>query len=193
MRRLSNAVKAHAAGLDAQAAAPRYGTVQSVNAADCNVRVLLQPEGVLSGWLPVLMPALGPGWGVVALPAVQQQVLVLAEYDDAESGVVVGAAASQPSPAPSAASLPGGAVTPAQPGEVLLVGAAGAVVRLCADGTIYLQAPLVRVAGDLMVQGEVSDRHGSLDRLRGCYDAHVHAGVRSGPDSTGGVSRPDAE
>lgn len=92
MQRLINALKSQAAGMDSQIPAARYATVQSVNPDDCTVRTLLQPENLLTGWLPVLMPAAGLGWGIVALPAVNQQVLVLAEYGDAGNGVVIGCA-----------------------------------------------------------------------------------------------------
>lgn len=193
MQRLVNAFKAHAAGMDAQNPAARFATVQSVSAADCTVRVLLQPEAVLSGWLPVLMPAVGAGWGLVALPGIGQQVLVVAECGDADSGVVVGAAFSQAHPPPQAASQPGGSATPAQSGEALLIGQGGAVLRLCADGSIFIQADIVNIAGNLVVQGDVSDRHGSLDRLRGHYNAHTHPGVQPGSGSTGATGQTDAE
>ena len=37
---------------------PRFGTVSSVDPGTATARVTLQPEGVLSGWLPLLTP-----WG----------------------------------------------------------------------------------------------------------------------------------
>jgi len=45
----------------------------------------------------------------------------------------------------------------------------GSFVKLTNDGT-------VQVKGDLHVDGDVYDRHGSLDRLRQHYDAHTHGG-----------------
>jgi phage baseplate assembly protein gpV len=192
-RRLGNALRSQTAQMNGQIPTARYGTVQSVSPADCTVRVLLQPEAVLSGWLPVLMPALGSGWGLVALPSVQQQVLVLAEYGSADSGVVIGTAFSQRNPPPQVASAPGGAASHAQPGEALLVGSSGATIRLCADGSVFIAASTVNVQGNLVVQGDVSDRHGSLDRLRGHYDQHVHTGTQPGSGNTGITSQPDAE
>lgn len=193
MQHLLNAMKTQAAGMDAQHPTARYGTVQSVKADDCTVRVLIQPEAVLSGWLPVLMPAAGPAWGVVALPSVGQQVLMLAEYGDAASLVVIGAAFSHANPPPRAASAPGGPASTAQPGEVLLIGAGGGMLRLCADGTLFVQAVSVRVAGNLVVQGDVADAHGSLDRLRQAFNQHIHAGVQPGSANTNPPVNPDPE
>ncbi len=66
-------------------------------------------------------------------------------------------------------------------------------------GQSYSNAPLalarvtstVRVKGDLHVNGDVYDRHGSLDRLRGNYNAHVHSDPQGGSVST--TTAPDPE
>lgn len=65
----------------------------------------------------------------------------------------------------------------------MLIGAAGSVVRLCGDGSVFLQGT-VRVDGNLIVNGDVSDQHGSLDRLRKIYNQHVHGGVQTGTSTT---------
>lgn len=175
MRVVLNALKAQAAALDAERGQPRFGVVASVDPARHAARVLLQPEGVLSGWLPVLSPWVGSGWGLVAQLVPGQQVLVLPQDGEGEHGVIAGAAWSDASPAP------------APPvGELWLVHQSGSFLKLANDGTL-------RVRGDLHVDGDVFDRHGSLDRLRGNYDAHVHGGVLPGPASTAGTSAPDAE
>ena len=54
MERFLNVIKQHAGALDQGGGQPRFGTVTSVNLAAATARVTLQPEGVLSGWLPVL-------------------------------------------------------------------------------------------------------------------------------------------
>jgi hypothetical protein len=48
-----------------------------------------------------------------------------------------------------------------------LVHASGTALKLLNDGT-------VRITGDLHVSGNVYDHHGSLDGLRGHYNAHTH-------------------
>ncbi len=158
MERLLNALKAQAAALDRSLGQPRFGVVTSVDPVRYAARVSLQPENVLTGWLPVLSVWAGAGWGAVCLPASGSQVLVVPQEGDAEHGVIVGSCYSD-------AALP-----PAVPaGELWLVHRSGAALHLCNDGT-------VRIAGDLHVAGDVYDRQGSLARLRGHYDAHNHGG-----------------
>ena len=163
MERFLNALKAQAAALDQGAGQPRFGLVTSVDTANATVRVTLQPEGVLSGWLPVLSPWVGAGWGLVCPPSPGDQVLVLPQEGASEHGIVVGRAFSQSAMPPSA---------PA--GEFWLVHQSGSSLRLVSDGTI-------QVKGDLHVTGDVYDSHGSLDRLRQHYDQHTHGG---GPTPT---------
>jgi hypothetical protein len=62
----------------------------------------------------------------------------------------------------------------------------GSFLKLCNDGKVY-------VNGDLHVNGDVYDRHGSLDRLRGNYDAHAHGNVTNGGGVTATTNAPDPE
>ena len=156
MERFLNAMKGHAGAMDRTAGLARFGLVASVDPACYAVRVRLQPEDVLSGWLPVLSPWVGAGWGFVALPAPGDQVLVLAQEGDAENGVVLGASFSAPVPPP-----------PGAPGELRLVHRSGAALHLGNDGK-------VRIEGDLIVNGDIADRYGTLERLRRQYDRHSH-------------------
>jgi phage baseplate assembly protein gpV len=166
MQRLFNALKSHAAALDRGAGQPRFGLVTSVDPARYAARVSLQPEGVLTGWLPILSAWVGGGWGLVCPPQPGDQVLVLAQEGSADNGVIVGASFSD------AARPPGG--VPA--GEFWLVHASGSFLKLANDGT-------VRINGDLHVAGDVYDNAGSLARLRGHYDQHTHPGHADTPPS----------
>jgi phage baseplate assembly protein gpV len=163
-----NVIKAHASALDEAQAQPRFGVVTSVDPNNATVRVQLQPEGVLTGWLPVLSPWTGAGWGMSCPPSVSDQVLVVAQEGDAEHGVVVGRAFSLSEACPAA---------PA--GEFWLVHASGSFLKLRNDGTIYLNGPVTLtgtlvVTGDLRAGGDITDGHGSLSALRGHYNAHIH-------------------
>jgi phage baseplate assembly protein gpV len=166
MDRFVNALKGEAGRLDQIQAQPRFGLVTSVDPVNATVRVMLQPESVLSGWLPVMSPWVGAGWGMSCPPAPGDQVLVLAQEGDAEHGIVVGRAFSSVASAPQAPS-----------GELWLVHQSGSFLKLQNDGT-------VRVSGDLHVAGDVYDSHGSLAMLRGHYDQHIHTDSRGGPTST---------
>lgn len=148
------------------------GTVSSVNPNDHTARVNLQPEDVLTGWLPMMAHWVGAGWGAVSLPEVGDQVIVVPQEGDAEHGVILGKVYHDQHRPP---------VAPAK--EMWLVHHTGSFIKLVEDGTIQMK-------GDLHVDGEVFDRHGSLDRLRGHYNAHVHGGVQSGASQTSVPTSP---
>jgi len=171
MDELFNVIKQHAGALDQGGGQPRFGTITSVNPAAATARVTLQPEGVLSGWLPVLSPWIGPGWGLHCPPSPGDQVLVLAQEGDAEHGIIIGCSYST-------------AMTPpaAPVGEFWLVHSSGSYIKLQNDGTIQMH-------GDLHVAGDVYDRQGPLSRLRGHYDGHTHIDSRGGTTSM--TSQPD--
>lgn len=165
--RLINALKSHAWSLDHTGGQVKFGTVTSVDYQTAMARVQIQPDGVLSGWLPMLSHWVGNGWGMVCPPNPGDQVLLIPQEGDIEQGIIVGRAFSN------------GQRPPVAPGnEFWLVHQTGSFLKLCNDGTI-------RMNGDLHVQGEVYDRDGSLSSLRAAYDSHTHqipsGGVTTGP------------
>jgi uncharacterized protein involved in type VI secretion and phage assembly len=147
-------------------AQPRMGTVTSSNSQTSMAKVLLQPEGVLTGWLPVLTQWVGSGWGMSCPPSPGDQVLVIPQEGDAQHGLIVGRLYSNLVRPPTA-----------EPGEINLTHQSGCAVRLLNSGIVAIQ-------GDLHVSGDVYDSHGALSKLRNDYNAHIHHtsnGVTSGP------------
>jgi phage baseplate assembly protein V len=165
-----NLIKGQAAQLDQAWAHPRVAVVGSSDMNTYTVRVLIQPEGVLSGWLPVSTIWAGNGWGLACLPQPGDQVVVVYQEGDAEQGVVIGRLWSNNVPAPVA---PGG--------EFWLVHASGATIQLKNDGTIHSQGSTWVHSGDLTVTGNISDYHGSLADLRDHYNIHDHPPDTSPP------------
>ncbi len=169
-----NMVKAQAGGLDGLAGVARFGLVSSFDPEAYAAKVLIQPENVLSGWLPIVSAWVGAGWGLAAPLTPGAQVLVIAQEGDAEQGVIIGAVWStvdRPLPAPA--------------GELWLQHQSGSFLKLLNDGTIFLSAPTVNISGNLVVSGNISDQagaHGTVGTLRNAYDTHTHA------DPQGGVS-----
>ncbi len=153
---LRNAIKMQAGLLDSRVGQTRFGVIASVNSKLATARVRLQPEGVLSGWLPIMTAWCGAGWGLVCLPAPGDQVLVVPQEGHAEHGVIVGRVFSDRQKPPDAPI-----------GEFWLVHRSGSSIRLRNDGTVTIK-------GDLHVDGHVFDRQGSLDRLRQNYNQHHH-------------------
>src|SRR5580658_2755731 len=74
----------------ASLAQPRIGVVASSNPQTATAKVLLQPEGVLSGWLPVLTQWVGSGWGISCPPSPGDQVLVIPLEGDPQHGLIIG-------------------------------------------------------------------------------------------------------
>ena len=175
MSSMANAIRRMAAEQDAGLGQNRFGTVQSVDPVRHMAKVLLQPEEVLTGWLPIVTTAAGAGWGMTAALTAGQQVFVAADSGDGQHGVILGAvhsSAAMPGKAFSTTTENGNG-TPAQPGEFLLRHASGSCLRLCADGTVYIQGD-VNIRGNLHVEGNVSDLIGTLDGLRQHYNLHKH-------------------
>lgn len=186
---LEQAIRRIVADMLRRLGAPYWGTVSSVSPDGMMVRVKREPEGTVGGWLPVLRPAAG-AQGAGAIPVAGWQVFVAPDRNDGEHGVAMGFShnAAAPLPAvPNHAGTGGTANTtaaPWQPGEAMLIGPGGAVVRLNADGTIYIRGAAT-VEGDLRVNGNISDRYGSMNTLRGHYNLHTHGGVQVGAGNTG--------
>jgi phage baseplate assembly protein gpV len=153
----SNVSKSHAAGLDGLGGVARFGLVSSFDPNAYAARVMLQPENVLSGWLPIVSAWVGAGWGLAAPLTPGDQVLVVAQEGSAEHGVILGAVWSvvdAPLPAPA--------------GELWLR---------------HQTATTVNITGNLVVSGNISDQggaHGTLAALRSAHDNHTHADPQGG-------------
>ena len=158
-----NVVRGHASQLDQGWAHPRVAVITSVDPTTFTARVTIQPEGVLSGWLPIASPWVGNGWGLMAAPVPGDQVVVVWQDGDAEQGLIIGRLWSNASLAPNA---------PA--GEFWVVHSTGSFLKLHNDGSIESNAATWKHTGSLVVSGDVSDAHGTLAALRGHYNEHVH-------------------
>ena len=199
---LLNGLKRHVGAMLDAVPQARWGVVASVDNTRPAVKVLFQPEGVQSGWLPVLQGGAGNSWTVLA-PISPGSLAFCVPEAGARGGdyVVTGFAHNDGStiPAASATNGTGGTQNTAAQAwtadEMLIVHKSGSVLRMCANGDIYLRpaSGTLKIDGNLTANGDVSDRHGSLDRLRGNYDAHTHPGIVPGISNTGTTSAPDPE
>ncbi len=197
--RMLNALKMHAAQMAQMGGQPRIGLVSSYDDNTATAKVLLQPENVLTGWLPVLSPWVGAGWGLHAPLAPDDQVLVIPREGDIDSGIIAGRAFSDAARPP-----------PAAAGEFWLVHASGATVKLLASGQVVISDPSgttatfanngtlaisgnvaitgnVTTTGSILASGNIFDQggaHGTVGALRTAYDEHSHT------DSRGGTTSP---
>ena len=63
MGAMQNAMRLQAQRAMAEQADTRVGLITSYEPSNFSVRVQLQPEGFLTGWLPLCSPWIGNGWG----------------------------------------------------------------------------------------------------------------------------------
>ena len=174
MDTLLNVMKGQASALDQGVGQPRLGIVSSVDPAGYTARVMLQPEAVVSGWLPVLSSWVGAGWGLACPPSPGDQVLILPQEGNAEHGIIVGRLWSAAQPAPTAV-----------PGELWLMHKSGSFLKLLNDGSVSGTASSWNLTGDLNVTGTIV---ASSDVIAGkiSLQTHVHGGVKAGSDDTQG-------
>lgn len=88
MGALLNTMRAQAALAGSGKASVRLGIVSSYDHANCCAKVRLQPDDVETGWLPVVSPWVGNGWGMFAPPTPGDLVEVQFQEDHIEAGFV---------------------------------------------------------------------------------------------------------
>lgn len=214
---LLNALKMHMASMDTQLGQARMGVVQSYDPSNGTAKVLIQPEGVLTSWLPVLSQSVGEGWGIHTPMAGGEQVFILPAEGDADNGVIVGRAWSdqmQPPQNPFGGALgaaqillldkSGSAILFDAAGNIEVKNSAGATALIDSNGQITLadgsgasitlsNNGTVNVNGTLAVSGDIIDlnnAHGSLQTLRSAYNVHHHPGIEPGSGSTDTTDDP---
>lgn len=85
--RLANMMKMHALLAANGRALARFGIVRSYNPATFSVKVELQPEGVITGWIPLGSPWIGSGWGMFAAPSIGDLIRVDFAGGDPDAGI----------------------------------------------------------------------------------------------------------
>lgn len=182
MDKLINALKMRSATMDTLTGTPRWGLVQSYDPQNYLAKVLIQPEGVLSGWLPIVTPMVGPNWGMMMPLAQGQQVIVIPDGGDSEQGVILGGTWDTQTPVPQIPAAPGGSNSTLQSGEVALVSGQGSFIRLCADGTMLIVGPTIYALGSA---GDTPKRLATEDFVFSLYNSHTHSGVSTGTGTSG--------
>ncbi|PUA19574.1 phage baseplate assembly protein V [Glaciimonas sp. PCH181] len=87
MRAMLNVMRQQATQVMGEYANTRLGTVQSYDAGNYSVRVAIQPEGNLTGWIPLLSPWVGNGWGMFCPPSIGDMVEVQFQESDHDAAM----------------------------------------------------------------------------------------------------------
>jgi phage baseplate assembly protein gpV len=90
MRDHMNAMRAAAQQAQSATQNTRMGTISAYNPAKYSVKVLLQPSGVETGWLPIKTTWVGNSWGMQAGPLIGDLVTISFQEGDQDAGVVIG-------------------------------------------------------------------------------------------------------
>ncbi|MCB8881716.1 hypothetical protein ACELLULO517_15820 [Acidisoma cellulosilytica] len=138
-------------------AQPRYATIASVDPDNHAVKLAIQPEGVLSGWVPdgSAVYASG-GYGIVAPPQIGDQVLCVHAHGDGDHPVVIARIFSTVDMPP----VSGVTNKSVQPGEFGIFSPGGAWAHFVSDGSLHAAAPAgafiaanTKITGTLTVTG----------------------------------------
>ncbi|CCD29940.1 Putative phage-related baseplate assembly protein V [Candidatus Glomeribacter gigasporarum BEG34] len=167
MKYLMNAFKSVAQQATQSRAATRHGIVTSYDPKTYAVKVQLQPEGVLTGWIPLKSAWVGNGWGLFCPPSIGDAIEIDFQEDDGGNGCAGWRfynAVERPLPCPS--------------GEFWLVHRKGAQLKFRNDGTVELRA-----TQDLNIQAN-SDVH--LD-VSGTLQSRASQWNHKGPVSIDGA------
>jgi len=184
MDALLNHMRRVAGEVMGQRAGTKHGIIDGYDPANYAVRVMLQPEGVLTDWLPLKSPMVGNGFGLFLAPTVGEACEV--DFQEGDQGVgSVGWRffnnVERPLNVPA--------------GEAWLVHKAGASIKMATNGTITMTDPHgtiltldnagnvaitgnVTVSGTITAQGDVTGNGTSLH-------THTHSGVTAGGGNTG--------
>ncbi|WP_429499373.1 phage baseplate assembly protein V [Robbsia andropogonis] len=125
--RLANQIRAQALAASGTNSDPRHATISSYDPNTHAVKVLVQPENVESGWMPMSAIGIGNGFGLAIGPNIGDQVLVVFPHGSFEAGVIVGRyfdAVNQAIPVPS--------------GEIWMIQKSGSYLKFLSNGDVQM-------------------------------------------------------
>jgi hypothetical protein len=199
MQVILNLMRREAERVGGQWARKRVGIVDAYDPSHYAVKVRLQPENTLTGWIPITSPWVGNGWGFYAGPTPGDVV----EIDFQEGGKEAGftglrfySTVTKPLPVPSGefwlVHASGAFIKLTNDGKLSLQDGAGSFLTLNNDGTATLKADLT-VQGTITATQDIYDLNGSkgtMQNIRTVYDTHTHSGVQTGGGNTGVPNQP---
>lgn len=158
-------------------AVTRQGLISSYDPDTHAVKVELQPDGTLTGWIPLKSMWVGNGWGLVCAPAIGTAVEV--DFQEADGGVgSAGLSFFNDVDRPPSV----------QAGEAWLVHESGASIKLTNDGALTLtdgKGAMIHLAGGMITSAGNWTHTGTFAANGIELTTHVHTGVATGSAITG--------
>ena len=158
MKHLLNQLKSTAQQATQGRANTRHGTISSYDAGAYAVKVMLQPDNVETGWLPLKSIFIGNGWGIFCPPSIGDAVEIDYQEGDNEVGSVgmrFFNDQDRPLPCPSGefwlVHKSGASIKSTNNGMLTLSDPSGTVLQLSNDGN-------VRITGNLIVSGNTTTK-----------------------------------
>jgi phage baseplate assembly protein gpV len=174
-----NAVRKASSEAGSSRAVTRHGTIQSYDPDAYAVKAMLQPDGTLTGWIPLKAVWAGNGWGAFFAPAIGTAVEV--DFQEADGGVG-SAGLSFFNDVERPLSVPAG--------EFWLVHEKGASIKLTNDGALALadgQGATIAMPGDGTIQSAGNWAHTGTFSANGIgLTTHHHTLVQPGSGNSGG-------
>lgn len=182
---------------------PKIGTISGYDKNKQAIKVLLQPEAVETGWLPLGTLWVGAGWGLVFAPKLGTQVEVnfVDGHPDAGSANLRFFSNLEPGPAAEAGEMwlvheQGQSFKVTNDGKLTISDGHGATVTLDGAGNIVSQATQWTHTGPVEFKSAVHfDDNVQVDKtLTATTDVigggkslknHLHTGVTSGTSNSG--------
>lgn len=173
----------------------RCGLVNAYDPVAYRVKVVLQPEGIETGWMPILTLMSGSSFGVYAAPSQGNEALVFGLEGDAQVLVCLGFLNNVEDVPPTIQSgevkviaKAGGSMAMTQDGHVTVADESGSTlvlsndnkITLTASGGFFVDADLT-CTGTVWGKTDVTGGSGAIS-LKG----HKHTGVQTGSGETGG-------
>lgn len=144
--RIEQFVRQIVSGMLAQYGQHRYATVVGVNPDGSHtVKVSFQPEGVLSGWLPMMTSQIG----LAHLPREGDQVVVAPIEGSIASGIVIGAVHSDTQRAPLGKAGESWSVNQTKDSYVIIANDGN--VTIAGNVTVFVKGPTLNVEASTAV------------------------------------------
>lgn len=190
--KLLNQMRAQAIAVISTYSQTRIGIIVGYNPDDYTAAVEIQPEGIKTGFLPILAPWIGNQYGFYAAPALNDMVIVHFQEGDFTSGLV----------GQCIYSLVDRPINPGPPsGEVWMVHKTGTYLKFMNDGTVAIKCldehnaktnltidANIVVTGNISATGDILDKSATnthtIANMRTIYNSHVHGGVLVGGANT---------
>ena len=202
MRHFLNSVKA-TAQMANQGLNTRQGTISGYDPSTYSVKVMIQPDGVLTGWIPLKSLWIGNGWGLFSPPSIGDAVEI--NYQEADGfGGSVGLRffndQDRPLPCPSGefwlVHKSGASFKSTNDGRLTLTDPSGTVLNLTNDGNVNITGNLIvsgntEIDGNTTIKGNTEIDGSTLSKGLLTYQAGMsgsNSGGGKGASISGGVT-----